>query len=349
MGALKIKMKIDNRIGKLKYWRRLINPFELVAFTLRYRRHGLRLQLVRSPLERLFMNHIKCRYRNFDPHKHIWQVICIQTVHDCTGTCWFCPNRTLTRTKTRMGIEIFKDIINELRELDYRDAILLHLQCDPFIDSRIEEFTAIASSWCPQASIFLSTNGLVLTECKYHNIMQWPNVDLIVNDYTANQGVLTKVRSWHITRDEQRRSRFVYKPEPDNITNMGGNMPSKFRLSLQQSCILPFKEIAITASGECVLCCSDWQKKHVMGDIKTNSLMDIWCGGAFKAVRAKLVNNIREGLCAKCDHMGYRPKMRSVDITAFPQIIRYPSRKIPYLLGNEKVAENPKAERAKID
>ena len=305
-------MKIDNPMGKTKYWRRLLHPPEFAAFALKYSRHRLRFPWVRPALERLFMDRVKDRYRNFDPRQQLWQTIAIQTIDDCNGRCCFCPNSLLKRTKARMSMDTFARIIGELEELDYRDAIVLDLQCDPFLDERMEEFTGMASSACPRASVFLSTNGLALTESRYHEVMQWPNVDLVVNDYTVDQRILEKVGNWHIAPEERRRSRFVCKPQPVSITNLG-HMPSRFRLPLRQSCIIPFRELSIVASGQSVICCSDWQKEQVMGDVRESSLREIWCGEALQEVRAELMNNVRAGLCGKCDEMGHRPRMRAVE------------------------------------
>ncbi len=306
-------MKVDSRMGKVRYWRRLTNPLEFAGFALKYSRHKLRLPRVRPPVERFFMNRVMSRHRDFDPRRQLWQAIAIQTIDNCNGSCWFCPSRRLQRTKEKMETDTFKRIIGELKELEYRDAIVLDLQCDPFLDNRIEEFTGMASSACPHASIFLSTNGLALTEDRYHNVMRWPNVDLVVNDYTSNQRILERMSSWSVSPEEARRSRFVRKPQPNSITNLGGHMPSRFRLPLRQSCIIPFREMSIVSSGECVVCCSDWKREHVMGDVRMNSLQEIWCDEPLAEVRASLMNNVRPGLCAKCDDMGYRPTMRAVE------------------------------------
>lgn len=305
-------MKVDHPLGKMKYWRRLLHPSEFAAFALKYNRHSLRLPRVRPALERHFMNHVKNRYRHFDPRQQLWETIAIQTIDDCNGTCRFCPNSVLKRTKTALHADTFGQILAELAQLEYRNAMVLDLQCDPFLDSRIEEFTARASAACPQASIFLSTNGYALTEPRYHEILRSPNVDLVVNDYTADQRVLGKIRSWHIASEERCRSRFVCKPQPNSITNLGF-MPTRFRLPLRQACNVPFRELSIIATGECVLCCSDWQKEHVVGNVGASSLKEIWCGEPLQEVRAKLMDNRREGLCAKCDDIGYRPKMRTAE------------------------------------
>ncbi len=59
-----------------------------------------------------------------------------------------------------------------------------------------------------------------------------------------------------------------------------------------------------------------------MGKVGESSLQEIWCGEALQKVRAKLMDNRREGLCAKCDDMGYRPKMRTVETVAAPARVR---------------------------
>ena len=142
-------MKIDNPMGKTKYWRRLLHPPELAAFALKYNRHRLRFPWVRPALERLFMDRVKDRYRSFDPQQQLWQTIAIQTIDDCNGRCCFCPNSLLKRTKAKMNMDTFGRIIGELEELDYRDAIVLDLQCgDALQEIRAELMNNVRAGLC---------------------------------------------------------------------------------------------------------------------------------------------------------------------------------------------------------
>ncbi|MFB2833815.1 radical SAM/SPASM domain-containing protein [Floridanema evergladense] len=54
-----------------------------------------------------------------------------------------------------------------------------------------------------------------------------------------------------------------------NVGEFGNNTPA---------CVLPFKDMNIWADGRAVLCCEDWNQENVVGDLKTQSLKEIWHG-----------------------------------------------------------------------
>ncbi len=69
-------------------------------------------------------------------------------------------------------------------------------------------------------------------------------------------------------------------------------------------CVLPFQELNIWADGKAVLCCEDWNEEHVVGDLGTQSLIEIWRGEALSEVRKKHIakRSCEVDLCAKCNN-----------------------------------------------
>ena len=69
------------------------------------------------------------------------------------------------------------------------------------------------------------------------------------------------------------------------------------------ACVLPFRDLNIWADGKAVVCCEDWNEEHVVGDLNTQTLKEIWTGEPLAAVRRKHI--ARQGhdvpLCAKCN------------------------------------------------
>jgi radical SAM protein with 4Fe4S-binding SPASM domain len=53
-------------------------------------------------------------------------------------------------------------------------------------------------------------------------------------------------------------------------------------------CPQPWQRIMISCEGKVLMCCSDWFERYPLGDIKKNSLKEIWKGNRLKAVRKKL-------------------------------------------------------------
>ena len=81
------------------------------------------------------------------------------------------------------------------------------------------------------------------------------------------------------------------------------------RENLSYFCNRPFDRIYIGYDGSAVLCCSDWRFEEILGNVKDQSLMDVWTGERVRAIREKLLNDDRSGmLCEYCDFLGYQPK-----------------------------------------
>jgi radical SAM protein with 4Fe4S-binding SPASM domain len=90
------------------------------------------------------------------------------------------------------------------------------------------------------------------------------------------------------------------------FSNRAGSLDSKALanapLPPAQACTLPFSELDIWADGKAVLCCEDWNEQHVVGDIATQSVREIWQGPALNRVRE--LHLARRGadieLCRQC-------------------------------------------------
>jgi MoaA/NifB/PqqE/SkfB family radical SAM enzyme len=69
------------------------------------------------------------------------------------------------------------------------------------------------------------------------------------------------------------------------------------------ACVLPFRDLNIWADGKAVLCCEDWNEEHVIGDLNTQTVGEIWHSSKVTEVREKHL--ARKGheiaLCAKCN------------------------------------------------
>jgi hypothetical protein len=69
------------------------------------------------------------------------------------------------------------------------------------------------------------------------------------------------------------------------------------------ACKLPFSELNIWADGKAVLCCQDWNEEHVVGDLATQTIDEIWHGERMTEARRKHIARIGHeiSICAKCD------------------------------------------------
>jgi radical SAM protein with 4Fe4S-binding SPASM domain len=69
-----------------------------------------------------------------------------------------------------------------------------------------------------------------------------------------------------------------------------------------QACDIPFSSLNVLFNGDVIMCCGDWGRQVVVGNVKTSSLYEIWNGKAYNELRRKIVekryNEIQ--ICAKC-------------------------------------------------
>ncbi|MCX8064514.1 MAG: radical SAM protein [Candidatus Hydrogenedentes bacterium] len=78
------------------------------------------------------------------------------------------------------------------------------------------------------------------------------------------------------------------------LENRGGNISNAVDLAhnrnmrLRRGCIRPTRDMCILFNGEVVLCCVDWLRTVILGDLKTQSVSEIW--------NSPKINLIREGL-----------------------------------------------------
>ncbi len=66
-------------------------------------------------------------------------------------------------------------------------------------------------------------------------------------------------------------------------------------------CTIPYWRAWILWNGDMVLCCVDWERTEVFGNIHDNSIKDIWNGDAYRAYRKRMKNRDLAGtLCENC-------------------------------------------------
>ncbi len=68
------------------------------------------------------------------------------------------------------------------------------------------------------------------------------------------------------------------------------------------ACKRPFNTVVITFDGKVVLCCVDYKRKMVMGDLHDQSLYEIWNGKKFREVRRLFLEKRKASIpaCRNC-------------------------------------------------
>lgn len=85
-------------------------------------------------------------------------------------------------------------------------------------------------------------------------------------------------------------------------------------------CPMPFYQLIIHSDGMVSACCVDYNKKVIVGDIKTESIKKIWNGEKYHVLRkALLKGHLQE--CTRCKKCEYPMYGATIDITPYREML----------------------------
>jgi len=282
------------------------------------------------------MSHLRQFYLDW-PHE-----VSIETQARCNASCTFCPYTTLDRIGERLSDEVLDRIIEELKDHPWPFFLSPFKVNEPFLDKRLLPFCRKVNALLPKANLRLFTNGSALTEHnidgvsdlvsvvhlwislndhradEYHSLMGLDfsrtasNLDMLHTK--VSQGLFThpvvvsKVRqAMEISALDEDFHAYVNKRwplfgvhliKPDgwlgDIALGSDEIPDT-------GCGRWF-ELSITATGIVSLCCMDGKAQFPIGDVKTESLFEIYNRPSY---RERRVGNLsRKGIhpCSTCSY-----------------------------------------------
>lgn len=254
-------------------------------------------------------------YRNFNARRKIFDAIQIQTNVGCNYSCPFCPANKPglnlyggAPNGAKMDLALFKHIIAQLSELRFSGGITPFLMNEPLLDKGLPELIYIIREKCPQAFLFIQTNGSLLDENLARELIKAGIDEIYVNDYREDDLIEDRIANMSLGKKYRIHITLEKRSFNEKLSNRAGNAYSSsiFKEPLRIPCIKPFNQMYITYNGLAILCDQDWQFEQVMGDAKSETLLDIWANEKYEKYRANLRNHNRANnyLCAKCDYGG---------------------------------------------
>lgn len=233
----------------------------------------------------------------------------IETYNKCNGICSFCPVNKYNDTRKPVLMEeyIFKKIINDLEELKYSDRIALYSNNEPLLDLRIFDFSRYMREHLPKARIHMFTNGTLFTMDKFLRLIPFLD-ELIIDNYTEDLSLIKPVQEIKDFCEKNpkyiKKVSIVLRKPHEFLSTRGGDAPNRKikKKSTECSCTLPFQQLVIRPTGEVSLCCNDPLGKCTMGNLREESILEVWHGEKYSHLRKKLACG-REYVkhCQYCD------------------------------------------------
>jgi len=258
----------------------------------------------------------------------------IETTIVCQATCWFCPQKKATRRPLFMDMNVIDKILSETKGLGitYRPFILN----EPFADKRMPEIVKKIKA-DKTAKVEFNSNGELVNPVVAEKLFE-AGIDAIrfsVDGITkktfdetrginfdkvyAHVGNFVKraqelkhpvdieVRMIQLpgTEDEQVEFRKYWEDKGAKVL-----FPELYSYpweaqteAVNKPCLKILDETFVYVDGRVTLCCWDSAERAVVGDVKTENLIDIWNGAKLKEYRDLLAVGNRDAihLCSRCD------------------------------------------------
>ncbi len=274
------------------------------------------LGMIPSPMHRRYSFEKKKRkyiklFESMDQAPEAPGKVQIETFNRCNGTCPFCPvNRNIDpRKPQKMTEELFIKILENLREMNYKDKLALYSNNEPLLDDRIFKFAAMARSYVPDAFIYLFTNGTLLDLEKCRLLAE--SLDRIVidnygDDLSIHENIIPIAEACKSDQVLDKKVEIHLRKQNEILSSRGGQAPNVTKkVKRTFPCIAPFNELYIHPDGSVSICSDDALGKMASWSVAEMRIEEIWHSDLYKEIRSKIINgHIREfELCRYCDSM----------------------------------------------
>ncbi len=202
-----------------------------------------------------------------------------------------CP-LNLEVTPRILPAKIVIGVLDILHKYQFRGMIAFHTFNEPLIDPRLFKFIEYARKSCPDAVIYFSTNGFYLDQNLANELVECGLTSLHISAYSPK---------------EYERLSKITLPIPINLEKMVllDIVPALYQSPIidnQTPCQAPLGEIIVTRDGQISLCCRDWQRRYIFGDLNEEPLEEILRKGNLQTVYSHLSRGNRVlDLCRRCD------------------------------------------------
>ncbi len=137
----------------------------------------------------------------------------------------------------------------------------------------------------------------------------------IKNKYNINVEVIIKSISSIYNKSNYADIKTFWERYPGVIyrqtwmNTWAGSMPELYGIAGELSpnylkdripCAELWNKLLIRWNGDVVICCHDWSSQYIIGNVKNNSIYDIWNSCGYNDMRSMHMRGIYMGICSKC-------------------------------------------------
>lgn len=290
------------------------------------------------------------------------KTVAIETTNRCNASCSFCPNSRLSRDRLTMNDELFEKIIEDCTVFKPH-TIEPFLNGEPLMDRKIFDRMELIKRKLPETKIKIYTNGNLLSPDKIDKLAEIELDELFISLNTINRSkyketmgldLETTIKNLdYLTTRNQKKSvaeKITFRMTRTEDTGLfeqdqfikycKGKNISPFIVGLfnykgEIKSLLPVPDypcehidrIDILANGKVALCCMDQEGEYSWGDVRENTVLDVYNSEIARFYRKMHRTGKRNKVvpCNKCNlfwpTLRYVPLIKKITMTV--DIARY--------------------------
>jgi molybdenum cofactor biosynthesis enzyme MoaA len=255
----------------------------------------------------------------------------IQTVDTCNAACIMCPHKSLPHTRKLISDELFVKIIHEIQTGIQKNwivpvpQIFLFLHNEPLCDPRLLDRVEYIKNILPESFIQIYTNGISLK--KYTSAILASRLDYVyLSMYGYDHLSYNKIAGTRISQKmfdgiyeainkigEKKRVKIAKcwrneekEPSLFEYSSRAGFYTEKIYVDHILGCAHSRIDrwLNFFADGQMPLCCMDWRREAILGDISKQSLEEVLNSEQYHTIKQKahgIIPSEENFICKRCD------------------------------------------------
>lgn len=257
--------------------------------------------------------------------------ISLETLALCNAACTFCPYPTIERKGDKMPDELIDSLIDQMAEFDRPFFFSPFKVNEPLLDPRFHDVCRKVLDKT-KATLRIFTNGAPLTQRRIDEIASFERVAHLwvsLNEYRPDE--YQKLMSMPFERTAKRLDNLHDQefPHPVVLSTVGfpnedfrwychERWPDFEAVAIQRSEWLGYTdsqvdevpdtpcsrwfELSIMSTGVVSLCCMDGEGQFPIGDVRENTLLEIYNAPAWRDRRERLLSRRDVPVCETCTY-----------------------------------------------
>jgi sulfatase maturation enzyme AslB (radical SAM superfamily) len=263
------------------------------------------------------------------------EIVQIESTNICNAKCVFCPRDEMHRRQGVMDMALYRKIVDETAALGIQH-VRVHNYGEPFVDRTLVEKVRYAKER-GIAQVGMISNGSLISDDNAHGMIEAgldainisvdaagketfeeTRVGLKYDKVIANIERLVRIRGelgrrrpklilsfvrQNNSADEQafieHWRRIADKIHVTDLHNWAGTL--HHRSDVNYPCYRMWLTFTVLWDGRVSLCCADYDGRHVLGDLRTSTIREIWNAEPYRRARRAHLESGGPEICRSCD------------------------------------------------